>query len=449
QPQPLRSRAAVAAHGVRRDLAHPGRGGDVDGATAFDAQIAAARVELEPDALAGRRFRFDHERHGRVGTGIAGRAELEDRGALGRGRGPAGEQPVEQGRSLQHGTRPPLIAVHQQRHVAAREEQHAVRRAERDVARPVPALESDALELAQQTQHLLVRGLPRCALEQRDGEQRVPRFARVLPERERGRRHAGRPQRLDAVRDAAGQRRAGELEAPDEHALARRACAAPLVERAALAQLLEPPPARHGASPPSSAQRSTTLPNTSPSSSSRCASCTSSAGSTRSSTGRTRRCSSNGSAWCANARAAWIFSSSGRARSVVPSMRRRFVITTRRSSSAREPATVPTNARRPRLASARRLPARYAPPTRSSTASTPTPPVNASAASAKSSRVVSTPRSRPSDVAFSSFHAERDVPTTRAPAAFASWSAAVPTPLPTACTSTASPNPSPRRVNSA
>ncbi len=57
--------------------------------------------------------------------------------------------------------------------------------------------------------------------------------------------------------------------------------------------------------------------------------------------------------------------------------------------------------------------------------------------------------SRPSSPARSSFHAERDVPNTVAPATLASWSAAVPTPLPTAWISNRSPRPRPSWVNSA
>jgi hypothetical protein len=59
--------------------------------------------------------------------------------------------------------------------------------------------------------------------------------------------------------------------------------------------------------------------------------------------------------------------------------------------------------------------------------------------SAKSASPMRMATSRPSDVARWSFQGVRCVPNTRAPRVFASWSAAVPTPLPTAWMSSVSP----------
>ena len=124
---------------------------------------------------------------------------------------------------------------------------------------------------------------------------------------------------------------------------------------------------------------------------------------------------------------------------LAPRMVARRARISRRSSSTRDPATRPSSAILPPYVRTWRLASNPAPPTRSRTAATPAPPVADLTASTTSSRELSMPASMPSSAARSSFHGVREVPMTRAPAAFPIWTADVPTPLPTPWINSVSP----------
>ena len=83
--------------------------------------------------------------------------------------------------------------------------------------------------------------------------------------------------------------------------------------------------------------------------------------------------------------------------------------------------------------------ATYAPPTRSITTSTPRPPLISFTFSANFPPSTAIASPSPIGRARSSFAAVRAVPMENAPMARAIWTAAVPTPLPAAWTSTVSP----------
>ena len=111
-----------------------------------------------------------------------------------------------------------------------------------------------------------------------------------------------------------------------------------------------------------------------------------------------------------------------------------------RSSGPVVPASRPTRTRRPRVVSAARLPVRMGPPTRSITTLTPLPLVSDCTISAKLLREVSMPTSSPRAWSRTEFgRVRRVVPKAWQPMAWAIWTAAVPTPLAAACTSTVSP----------
>src|SRR6185437_8241651 len=143
-----------------------------------------------------------------------------------------------------------------------------------------------------------------------------------------------------------------------------------------------------------------------------CASRTLAIGYSRSIVARITPRAYSGTTCVSNARVARIFSSSGRFRSTVPRIVSRDDSTRPSGIVASAPAIVPMRLRRPRGASAARLAATYAPPTRSSTMFTPLPPLQslARAASCPRSPLASQPSSSPYSRARSSFPAPRAVP---------------------------------------
>ena len=148
---------------------------------------------------------------------------------------------------------------------------------------------------------------------------------------------------------------------------------------------------------PRGQSRRTTLPKPRFDDTDRPAAANSSKAKTRSTTGRTSPRSSQGTTRSANRRVAAIFSSSGRARSVVPTIVEPLRHQGARSIVADEPPSRPTTTSRPRVASEREVrPPAPGPPRRSITTCTPPPSVRSRTTSAKSSRDESMATSSPS-----------------------------------------------------
>ena len=153
---------------------------------------------------------------------------------------------------------------------------------------------------------------------------------------------------------------------------------------------------------------------------------------TESTTGRTTPRSSQGRTWLANSRVAAIFSSMGRARSVVPTTVSRFAQHQRRGPAGPAcPPSRPTRTRRPRTVRALQVALQGLGPHQvedhldADSARVPVDDLG-EIVLAPSRSPTSSPRGR----ACSSLAAVREVPKTVQPIAWAIWAAAVPTPLP-------------------